>query len=167
MMTNSTTNWDLIRIQYELFHTSVPQIAHEHGLSVGLLEHAIEEKGWQRKEIAKKTFDLAEANSLEEITDELLDSVKQRLDIVSILKAEALSPVYIKLELMLLHKAIEITENLSAKSEKAANQLKSLTSSLAALLAQNSILQRGNEVMDDDDKKFIIQILNQVQVEKP
>jgi len=166
MMETPTTNWDLVRIQYELFGTSVPQIAHDNDIPPQLVDLKIQECEWKRNKLAQESFDLATVDSLENITEELLEHIKERINVVSLLKQESLNPLYIKLEVKLLHKAIEIAEQMSATGDKAANQLRALTVALQNLLAQNRVLGIGQKTIEESDNKLVVQIMNQVMVAK-
>jgi hypothetical protein len=162
------TNWDMIRISYELLGEDIPTIAMENKIAPAALEYTIEERGWTRQGDAFKTTELTKLDSpddLAEASEELLEQVKARLDLAMILKQQHLAPTYLKLELALLHKATEIAQHLNSQAHNAASQLKALSETWKNLLEQNDLVKCSvPEGKERGDGKLVVQIMNQMKV---
>ena len=127
------TDWGLIKIQYEMFGEDLDVLAEEYGVRPRALRYAADEGGWKRLPVGKVVRDWTEIESMEDISDEIIDSVKKRQDILYTLKQSALLPRYILLEAALLGKATEVVHGVSPEHPTAAAQLKMAADILTSL----------------------------------
>ena len=145
-----TTNWDLIRFQYEVLGTSLTQLAQEHGLGLPMLEFAAKE--WKPIPLAQqKALQFPDISSLEEISKEMVNKVREHTRIHSVLKQKFLGPKYIALEVLLLSKAQQVLAEMDVKDKQAANSLRTITAVLKDLLEQNSLLHVSSEREELED----------------
>jgi len=156
-------DWDAVQIQYEIFHESVENIASENHLTPTMVEYAIAEKGWKRTKLNGKMQQVKDIGDLEDVTDDVLSAVGERLSAINMLKAATMNPRYISLETSILAKAREIVTSIVSAAPNAGDQLKKVTEILEKLRSAG-IPQSVNSGAsgDKDDGRVIVQILNTV-----
>jgi hypothetical protein len=138
------TNWELIKFQYEILGSSVEDLAAEHEVSATVLEYNA--KSWKRIPLAEqKALDIKDLTSLDSITKEVVQHVREQARASSLLKQKFLGPKYIALEAMLLTKANLVLASLDPKEKGAANSIKTISSVLKELLEQNYLLSADAE----------------------
>ena len=158
-------NWNLLKISYELFGESVSSLASEAGVSPAIVQYAIDEQGWERKQIAHAPTPSLDPNDLENASADLVEHVKSTLDLRNTLKQQTLAPAYMKLEMALLDKATQIANTLNSSAGNAASQLKALTEAWRNLLEQNRLVSGSSGTGasgDGDSGKVVVQIMNKV-----
>ena len=144
-----TTNWDMIRFQYEILGESLKDLATEHNVTLPVLKFNAEEEGWKPIPLAQqKALQFPDVSSMETITKEMVKQVKEHTRTASILKQKFLGPKYIALEALLLSKATQVLANLDVSDGRSANSLRTITAVLKDLLEQNSILHVDSEKED-------------------
>jgi hypothetical protein len=156
-------NIDILKIQYELFDLSPEAIAIANQVPTSHIEALIEDLKWTKNPLITKTLDISEVKDLTTVTEEYVSQLKDKLNIVSLLKQEILNPTYTKFETLLVYKAIEVVEKLDSEKPNAAKDLKIITSILAELLQNNANLTSAKEAVDGTDNKVVVQIMNQVE----
>lgn len=145
-----STNWDIIKFKYEVMGLSLEAIAVDTGLDISLLRHNA--KSWKQLSL------------VEDDGDRALTAAERASKIHSILKTSHLGPKYVELEMILLYKAIEISNNLTDSADNSnIVALKNLTDVLANLLAQNPALaqvRKDSEAFLPKENKWEINIIN-------
>lgn len=155
------TDWDLVRVQYELFGEDPTVIAEENDVSLSMVEYAIEDGGWERLPMSSVSSDIKDLTSLEEVTDDLLDAIKQKMSLHQVVKLSAFNPKYTALEAVILSKATEIAKSLNPDQPGAAQQLKTLTEVISSLQSKNQVaLPSAQE--DGTGSRLVVQIMNKV-----
>lgn len=150
-----STNWDILKFKYEALGVSLEAISLDTGISMPLLKR--NSKDWKKLSL------------VEDDENQILSVAERAANIQSILKQKILGPKYAELEMLLLYKAIEISNNMtdSADSSNIA-ALKSLTEVLNNLLANNPSLvpAKQDEGNRKPETKWEINIVNGVQENK-
>lgn len=145
-----STNWDIIKFKYEVMGLSLEAIAVDTGLDISLLRHNA--KSWKQLSL------------VEDDGDRALTAAERASKIQSVLKTSHLGPKYVELEMILLYKAIEISNNLTDSSDNTnIIALKNLTEVLGNLLAQNPALaqvRKESEAFLPKDNKWEINIIS-------
>lgn len=147
------TDWDVIRMQYEVFEAPVEQIARENMVEPGLIEYAIEHEHWERKPLP----DSKDA-------DDLVVAVQDRVSKMNVMKMVALNPMYIELETAILSKAKKIVKGLSAELPTSSDQLKKVAEVLSLLSVRSGLTAEGGG--SGDDNRVVVQIMNQAEVQQ-
>jgi hypothetical protein len=138
------TNWELIKFQYEILGTSLEDLAVEHEVSPTVLKYNA--ASWKRIPLAEqKLLDFKDLSSVESITKEVVQHVRDQARASSLLKQKFLGPKYIALEALLLTKANAVLASLDPKEKGAANSIKTISSVLKELLEQNYLLSAEAE----------------------
>ncbi len=83
-----TTDWKLIKNDYEIMHSSVKELATSHHTSESLIEHAVKEENWERKNA----------------DDVQVDELSERLATMDIAHQMSLVPKFISLQAKMLDK---------------------------------------------------------------
>jgi hypothetical protein len=118
-------NIPLMQVQYEVLHDSIDKIADEHDVSRKMVEYAVKQHGWERKDLsASEQGDALEVAN----TDR-----QMALEAVHTLRQGVLDPQYIKIEASLVNKAIEIINSIQAAEPTASRRLKEITDILSTL----------------------------------
>lgn len=118
-------NLPLMQVQYEVLGESIASIADEHTVSHQMVEYAIEQHKWTRKDLTtgQQVEALDAANSDRQVALEAVHTLRQGV----------LDPHYIKIEAALVAKAIDIIRGIVPNEPTAAKRLKELTDILATL----------------------------------
>jgi len=141
------TDWDLIKLQYEVLHESKQAICAEHGIAEGLLDHAISTNSWTVKE--------------QDTSTEFLESVERQASYISTQRQQITAPLYTKLEYVLLLKCLKVLNNISSDDSKAATNLKAIATIIDTLLKHNDILAPNKQ----DIAELTMQFLNKMRSE--
>lgn len=151
-------DWGLLRIQYEIFGEEIDDLAEEYDTTPRMIEYAAEEGKWQRMPIAKAISEWQNIENLEEIPPDLMDQVRDRMQILFTLKQSTLNPKYIAIETAILGKAQQVIQNLSSDHPNAAQILKAMTDVFTSLReATGAGGSRGEETQDNSIKVQILQ----------
>lgn len=118
-------NIPLMQVQYEVLHETIEKIADEHDVSREMVEYAITQHGWERKNLN----DSEQANAIEAVNSDR----QMALEAVHTLRQGVLDPQYIKIEASLVNKAIEIINSIQAAEPTASRRLKEITDILSTL----------------------------------
>ena len=138
------TNWDLLKFKHEVLGSSIEALAHEHQVSLPVLQ--FNSKDWKQIPLAsKELLDLKDITSLEDILLKLGSETSSQTKAFAILKQKFLGPKYVELETVLLHKAIEMAQEIKSNDPRAAQTLRSLATVLSDLIAHNPLLTTGDE----------------------
>ena len=121
-------DFNTIRLQFEMFGSDVKVLADEHNVDPEVIEYEKNRAGWAPKPVALATRDWESINDISEITEDLLEEVQDRANILQTIKQSALDPQYIKVESALLNKAVAILHSIDAGDHQAALQLKQVAS---------------------------------------
>jgi len=157
-------DWDALQVQYEVFHEPVKTLAEENHVDPVLIEYAVEEKGWKRTPISGVMHKVKDVGDLEEITDDILMAVGDRLAAVNILKAATMNPRYIALETAILAKAREIVMSMMAQGPTAGDQLKKVAEILTSLREYSIPSMAKAKGANEDDGRVVVQIMNTVDL---
>jgi hypothetical protein len=155
------TNWELLKFKYEVLGNDLDQIAEEHQVSPAVLKYNA--KDWKQIPLARKEpLNLEELKSLEDVLSKLGEETAAHTKAFAILKQKFLGPKYVELETVLLHKAIEMAQGLSAQDPRGAATLKNLASILTELLAKNPLLTVGTaeEITDPNNREWKITVVD-------
>ena len=155
------TNWELLKFKYEVLGNDLDQIAEEHQVSPAVLKYNA--KDWKQIPLARKEpLNLEELKSLEDVLSKLGEETAAHTKAFAILKQKFLGPKYVELETVLLHKAIEMANGLSAQDPRGAATLKNLASILTELLAKNPLLTVGTteEITDPNNREWKITVVD-------
>lgn len=151
-------DWDLLQLQYEILHEPLDQIAEANDVSTTTLQYAIEEKGWERKEVPM-VMDNASGD-----LDDAADALKKRIKVVQLLKIANFNARYTQLESKAITRLKDLVEDLDTGLPHAAAQMKDIISAMKELksLSESS----GGESINEEDgsgSSLHVNILNQVE----
>ncbi len=133
------TNWELVKFKYEVLGVAIADLAQEHNISLPVLEY--NSKDWIQIPLARKEpLDLKDITSIEDVLMKLGNETASQTRAFAVLKQKFLGPKYVELETVILHKAIEMAAELKGSDPRGAATLRSLTTVLSDLLAQNPLL---------------------------
>lgn len=152
-----TTDWNLIKVQYELFGYSTEELAEEYNVPVRMVELAAEDHNWKRLPVADKVHNWKDLKTIDEST---LDDISYRLKLLQTLKESALGPKYIILETAILNRAIEIMQNLNPQAESATDKLKMVSEILQNL--QGKRIREADAANGNGSGGVKVSILNYV-----
>ena len=153
-----TIDWNLLKIQYEVFGVSFDDLAHQYGTSIAALEYAAEERGWKRLPVAAGMNQWQEQP--ENITDEILDGVRHRLKLLDTIKQSTFSPQYVALEAAILGKLESLVSALDTSLPTASTQLKGVAEVMGMLRERSSAQLVGED--GKEGKGVTVKILTQV-----
>ncbi len=156
-------DWDTIRIQYEIFHESVDVLAQENGTTPAMIEYAVQEKGWSRAPMKGMLHDVRDVSTLEQVTDDVIASVAERVSTINVLKNAAMNPRYIALETAIINKAKEIVSALMPQAPTAGDQLKKVTEVLDKLRDR---AQPATSTGSGSDDRVVVQIMNNIDLQQ-
>jgi hypothetical protein len=129
-----------------------------------MIEYAAEQHAWKRLPIATALNEWKELDSLEDLPPDLMDQVKDRMQILFTLKQSSLNPRYIAIEAALLGKAQLVIETISADHPNAAAVLKSMADLFVSLRETATNITSGKDAKDDGKGRTLtVQIAQNVQ----
>lgn len=147
-------NKPLLRIQYEVLHDSIEDMAQEHGVSEAVIRYAIESEGWARQPVTN----LSPTEDQTEI-ETATTAMQQRLDAAHTLRQGILDPQYIKIEAALTAKTIDVINSIQATEPTAAKRLRDLMDILATLRPTKAMIDKNNS---DGNAGIKLMIMNHV-----
>jgi len=143
------TNWDLLKFKHEGLGASLADLAQEHNVSFPVLE--FNAKNWKQIPLAsKEPMELKDISSLEDVLLKLGSETSSQTKAFAILKQKFLGPKYVELETVLLHKAIEMAQELKSSDPRGANTLRALATVLSDLLERNPLLTATGDSEGDE-----------------
>ena len=134
----SLVDWGLIQIQYETLGSTVEQLSEQFDISEAMIRYAIEEKSWKQMPICAAVQDWRNVEQVQDIGEELITEVQDRMRIMQTVKQSTLGPKYIALETAILGKGLEVIRGIHPDNPNAANQLKAITDVLQSLAGGKS-----------------------------
>lgn len=150
------TNWDLVQFKYEVLGSSLEELAAEYSLSLPVLK--FNASNWKQIPLAQhKKIDIRDAETFEDLIDNVAKQISDETKAFTIIKQKFLGPKYIELETILLHKTIEMANNLNTTDPLSASTIRKLTTVLSDLLAQNPLLgpsETGHDGVIDREWKI-------------
>ena len=155
----SLVDWGLIRVQYETLGCTVAQLADEFQVSESMIRYAIEEEDWKPLPICAAAQDWRDVEQVQDIGEELLTEVQDRLRIIRTVKQSTLSPKYIALETAILGKGLEVIRSIHPENPQAASQLKQITEVLQSLTGGKSAGVAGGA--ESEKKAVTVKIMSQ------
>lgn len=159
---NSTVDWGLIKLQYEVFGLSREEILEDGQVSATQLDYAIEEQGWRRMPTACALQDYRDLGDLEQVGTDLIEEVQNRLRTLRTIKQAVLSPRYIALETAILGKALDTIQTIDPATPQAAGQIKVLTEVLSSLKEQNQMVGPAASGEGEGGGGMTVKIMTQV-----
>ncbi len=123
------TDWQLIRMHYEVLGYSVQELAKSHHVSPSLIVAAIKKEQWERHPIVQSVKHWTRATNPDgtlQTEPEILEDVKSKAQIMDLLRNTERSPDLFKAEAMILSKIGEIVASIDASDVTASKQLKNL-----------------------------------------
>ena len=150
-------DWGLLKIQYEIFGETIDSLAEEYDTTPRMIQFAVDEGGWEKKPLANAITEWQNMDNLEAIPPDLIDQVKDRMQILFTLKQSALNPRYIAIETALLGKVQQVVQNLSPDNENAAEILKSIANVFIAMKGVVGLGERADDKMDNSIKVQVLQ----------
>lgn len=156
-------DWEAIRLQYELYNEEAVTLANENDVSLEMVEYAIESQGWKRAPVNGLMSTVGDARNLDSCSEDVMESIQERLSVVNILKSATMNPKYIALETAILNKAREIVHALTPGTANVGDQLKKVAEVLEKLKLA-SVPPGMREDGSGNDNRITVQILNQTQI---
>ena len=132
-------DWNLVKVQYELFGAEVNDLAEAYQTSPRMIEYAVKEHKWERKPLAAAACNWDQLSDLSLVDDTLIDEVTKHLQVLHTLKLSALHPSYIALETAIVTKALMVVQGIAAEDPQAAEKLKSITAVLESLGTRSGV----------------------------
>jgi hypothetical protein len=157
-------DWEALRLQYELFHEDPANLAKDNGIDISIVEYAIKEQEWTRAPLKGMLNEVKDIKDLDVLTDDIMDAVRDRLGVLNTLKAVALNPRYVELEMAIVNKAKDIVNSLIPEAPSSSDQLKKVSEVLEKLRAQSIPAIAGGGGMETDDNRVVVQIMNNVDL---
>lgn len=159
-------DWESVKMQYEIYHEEVNVLAQENDISMEMLNYAIESQEWKRIPMKGLMHSVKDVSNLESCSEDVMDSIQERLGIVNVLKSATMNPKYIALETAILTKAKEIVKGIAAQGVNAGDQLKKISEVLEKLRLSSVPAALRGEEGHGNDNRITVQILNQAQIAK-
>jgi hypothetical protein len=138
-----TTDYEILRIQFEMFGQSLEQIAEEQGIPLSRLMYAAEAGGWAQSNLPALPDRIDEAQDADSLQTQLLEDIEERLNFQHLVKTSSLSPRYVGLEAIILSKALEFTKSLCVDQPQAVEKLQKLAKILNDLKEKNATINRN------------------------
>ena len=149
-----STNWALVKSQYELLNHSVEDIARDNNISTTVVEYAIRNKGWQRLNMSDAL------HKLEHSPDEM-DGL---IDSLALLKEASLLPQYIAVESAMLAKLEQMVNSAPLGLPAGADIIAKCEKVFSSLAGSQGMLSRvRNKQADEDGGGVKIQIMNRFE----
>lgn len=130
-------DWGLLQLQYELFGATEEELAEEYDTTTRMIKYAAEERNWKRAPLALACQDYSQLDTVENISDTLLDEVQKRMVVMRSLKQSALGPRYIALETALLGKCQDMLKQLQPDDPNNATLLRTVAEVFKSLSERN------------------------------
>lgn len=141
----SIIDWDLLRFMFETYGASVESLAHENDTTVRMVEYVKEQQGWKRQVVAED----ARSWTDKRVEDSsILETVQEKMNVLSLLKQHSLNPKLQALETSLINKAIVVTQALDPSLPSSSEALQKIGSLLEKLKSSNPAIQ-ANQRKDD------------------
>lgn len=154
-----SVDFDVARVQYELFGDTCAKIAQDHKCPINVIEMARDQDGWSKIEFTgDPSLDIKKLDDFSNVPDDLLDKIRNKQLVIEILKQERLASFYLRAESLLLRKIMMIAEELQPSAANAASQIKSLTDSLKGLMEKTQAIIGARAGEDDGKTSFNITI---------
>lgn len=125
-------NSSLLKVLYEVCGESEEDIAAYFGVSTTLVRYAVEEANLKQTQVAQTAHDWTTLDVVD-VTDDVIQKVRDRIRVLQTLKLSAQNPQYIALESAILAKLQDIIINLPAQGPGLAGTLKEVVSTLSTL----------------------------------
>ncbi len=158
-------DWESVKLQYEIYHEKAENLAQENDISMDMLNYAIESQGWKRAPINGLMHEVRDISNLESCSEDVMDSIQERLGIVNVLKSATMNPKYIALETAILVKAKEIVKAIESRAVNSGDQLKKISEVLEKLRLSSIPAALRGEDGGKNDNRITVQILNQAQTQ--
>lgn len=141
-----TVDWELIKLQYEMFGSSLEEISADTAIPMARLEYAAAEGNWRQTTLPVVKTDVQKIASLPtaEARENLLEEINERIGLQNIVKTSALAPQYASAEARILRKAVELIQSIADEANGPA-KLKILTDVITMLKSQNPVLAPAKE----------------------
>jgi hypothetical protein len=114
------TNWDLLKIKYEIYGASLPTLAQEFSLPEEIIAGFVKDKNLSRK----TAISIMQSPS----GKETISSIKSEIGIETLLKRKYLAPTYVELETLIIQKTKSILNSIIPEDPNAANKLAKIAS---------------------------------------
>ena len=152
----SGIDWALLKLQYEVLHEDVETLAVENGTTPRVINYAIRSENWQRVPLTQAIKDWSDIDSLDQLTDSVVEQVTTRLSALALLKQAAMNPRYIALETAIVGKAMEIIRNINSQHPLATTQLKNIAEVFEKLKGANGLLSKAAQDAGGDAEKMVV-----------
>lgn len=157
MVDYNTVDWDLLRVEYELFGKTFAEIAIETGIPKGHVSVVAEERGWKIHPLAQELV-IQDTDALVTEADSYEAMLEEKLKRLKLIQSELFSPYYAKLEAALLTKAIALATSIQSTSPTATKELKDIASVMQSLLSANGML--GKAAQNGEGNKLVLVVQN-------
>jgi hypothetical protein len=154
-----TIDWDLVQLQFEVLHESPVDLAEAYNVSVEAIHYAIDTRGWKQKPYSDVVESWKDLDTIENKTDGIIHALKQRNNIIQLLKIQNFNARYTQLEAKAISKISNLMDNIDDASKDAPSMIRELVNAvkdLKSLSAPDSTTKSTEE--DDDQTKFEINI---------
>ena len=157
-------DWGLVKLQYEIFGETVQDIATEYDTTPRFIQHAIDNEGWKRLPVADALRDWTNIESVEDIPPDMVDQVRDRMNILFTLKQSSLNPRYIAIEAAILGKAQGVIQNLDPDHPNAESVLKAISEVFTSL--RDVAGPGGRNAQAEESKGITVQVMTRSQSDK-
>jgi len=144
MENTMTTDYEILRIQFEMFGQSLEEIAEEQGIPLSRLTYAAEAGGWTQSNLPALPDRTSEITKASEIQENLLEDIEDRLKFQHVVKTSSLSPRYVGLEALILNKALEFVKYLAPDQPQGVEKLQKLSTILNSLKEKNATINNNS-----------------------
>jgi hypothetical protein len=138
-------------MQYELFGRSPKELASLHDTQVSVIEYAIEQEGWKPNKAFIQDIALPEGDMpLNTFSEQVFSATKDKLKLLNAYRQDIFATQYMQLEAVILGKAIELAQSISATNPEAVKQIKILSETLQSMLKHNDL--NATHAAEDEEK---------------
>ena len=150
---NKMIDWGSIKIQYEMFGKSAKELAAENECSEQRITYVAETELWQVNEKALQVQDLSTLD-VQNVDEDLLTQVQDRLQILETFKKETLGPLYFRMEASLITKCLSAIKDLPTDDPGTPSKLKIMADIITSLRPVAPADKKG-------DNSISVRIMNQ------
>lgn len=134
----SAIDWNLLQYLYEVYGISFSELAAEHGTTKKMVQYVASQRNWKRSKLADTARDWKDT---EELGEGNLGEIQDRMNAMSLLSQWALNPKLQTLEVNIISKAIDVTQNIDPASPNSADAVQKMSTLLDKLKSTNPAIQ--------------------------
>lgn len=134
----SAIDWDLLQYLYEVYGTSILDLAAQNGTTESMVRYVANQRGWKRSKLAQSA---TKWKDTEELDETMLDEVATKMKALSLLNQHGLNPKLQSLEANIINKAIDVTQNINPEHPNSADAIQKMSALLEKLKSSNPAIQ--------------------------